>query len=66
MTSIQFDRCKLVFTVFVSINDLWVDLSLLPATSQSDIFGSYEVGSDMAGCSMYDVLATIHEFEHTV
>ena len=66
MTSSQFDGCKLVLTVFVSTNDLWVDLSLLPATSQSDIFGSYEVASDMAGCWMYDVFATIHELEHTV
>ena len=65
MTSSQFDRCKLVSTVFVSTNDLWVDLSLLPATSQSDIF-SYEVALDMAGCSMYEVLATIYELEHTV
>ena len=66
MTSCQFDGCKLVFTVFVPTNDLWVDLSLLPATSQSDIFGSYEVASQMAGCSMYEVLATIYELEHTV
>ena len=66
MTSSQFDRCKSVFTIFVSINDFWVDLSLIPATSQSDIFGSYEVASDMAACWMYDVLATIYELEHTV
>ena len=50
MTSSQFDRCKSVFTIFVSINDLWVDLSLILATSQSDIFGSYEVATDLAGC----------------
>ena len=35
------------------------DLSLLSATSQSDIVGNYEVESDMAG---YDVLAIISEF----
>ena len=51
-----------IFAILSYHRPIWVDLSLLPVTSQSDIFGSYEVESDDW---MYDFLATI-SIEHVV